>query len=613
MNNFFTYVINLRDQMSGTLRRVGGSIADVSDKVRRLRSDVRNLNAEPLSGLRNSFSNVLKSIPFSQYIFNPFTIAGVTAGRALKIGIDQEMRNASFEVLFKGEENAKKMIDSISAYAAKTPYGKAELSDAVQVMAGFGLQTENILPNLRAIGDIAMGDKSKLSSLTLAFSQMSATGKLMGQDLLQMINAGFNPLEQMAKTTGKSIGTLKEEMSKGLVTSQMVTQAFYDATSAGGLFYGMTDKISNTLGGQLSTLMDNFDAALLKLYDVIQPYLIPAIKALNLLLTDTGAFIDKAIAKIESWWSANKILGTSIIAITAAIIGYRVAMLSLSGIQLIILGIQKALVAYEIVVFAVKNATSLWAAAQWLLNVALNANPIGLIVAGVVALIAVIAFLIVKIDGWGNAWQHTVNGSKLIFKAYVDSVKYYFNTMLNGLMIGLNKIQEGWYRFKETVGIGDSSQNREMLAQIQADTDRRKKEITDGAKSIVETSLQAVEEFKKAGQSFSINDTSLADVANGLKSKLGISTAGVPGMESAGGLAGTGGTGGTGGKGAASGSAVNSIATGGSKTTHITLNLGDLVKTMNVYCSDMKEGGQKIREIIQDELTRALLMVQANV
>lgn len=98
------------------------------------------------------------------------------------------------------------------------------------------------MPNIKALGDIAMGDRNKLNSLTLAFSQMTASGRLMGQDLLQMINAGFNPLSEISRKTGKSIGVLKEEMEKGKISAEMVTQAFYSATQAGGQFHGMTER-----------------------------------------------------------------------------------------------------------------------------------------------------------------------------------------------------------------------------------------------------------------------------------------------------------------------------------------------------------------------------------
>ena len=614
MTNFYTYTIELRDRLSSALKRAGGSVIDTTRRVRDLKKEANSLNNISLTGFSNSFKKMFSDLPFIKLLTNPLVIAGAIGGRALKLGIDQEMQNASFEVLFGGESNAKKMIDNISAYASKSTYGKETLSGAVQTMAGFGIAQERIMPNLRAIGEIAMGNKPKFDSLTLAFSQMSATGQLMGQDLNQMINAGFNPLLQMSKDTGKSIAQLKDDMGKGKISADMVAEAFQNATNEGGMFYGMTEKMSNTLGGSLSTAMSNINDKLLGLYGIMQPYILPVVKGFNLLLTDSGSFIDIVVAKLENWWNANKILGTSIIAITAAFVAYKVALLAMAGAHLVVMAMQKALVAYEIIVFAVKNATSIWAAAQWLLNVALTANPVGLIVAGIIALIAVIAFLIIKIDGWGEAWQHTVNGCKLIFQLFIDGIKFGFNTMINGLMIGLNKIKEGWYKFKNAVGIGDSSENQSMLAEISADTERRKKEIADGAKGLVETGKQAANEFKKAGQSLHFNDTSFSDVVGGMKSKLGIAPAGVAGMDGDGttnaGGAGSG-TGGGKGKGGA-GKTANSIATGGSKTTHITINLGNLVQTMNVTAGNIQDGAEKVRDIVLDELSRALTMAQAN-
>ena len=128
------------------------------------------------------------------------------------------------------------------------------------MMLGFNIQAEDTIKYLKAISDISMGESGKFNSLTLAFSQMSAAGKLMGQDLNQMINAGFNPLQQISEKTGKSIATLKDEMSKGAVSAEMVQQAFIDATSAGGKFYNMSENASKTINGQLSMMQDAREA-----------------------------------------------------------------------------------------------------------------------------------------------------------------------------------------------------------------------------------------------------------------------------------------------------------------------------------------------------------------
>ena len=155
-----------------------------------------------------------------------------------------------------GEDIAGRLIPQIKELAKISPLTMSDMVGAEKMMLGFNIQAEDTIKYLKAISDISMGESSKFNSLTLAFSQMSAAGKLMGQDLNQMINAGFNPLQIISEKTGKSIATLKDEMSKGAVSAEMVQQAFIDATSAGGKFYNMSENASKTINGQLSMMQD---------------------------------------------------------------------------------------------------------------------------------------------------------------------------------------------------------------------------------------------------------------------------------------------------------------------------------------------------------------------
>ena len=77
----------------------------------------------------------------------------------------------------------------------------------------FGLQSEKVVPTLKMLGDIAGADQNKLNGLALVFGQIQSTGRLMGQDLLQLINQGFNPLTEISKQTGMSVADLKKAMA----------------------------------------------------------------------------------------------------------------------------------------------------------------------------------------------------------------------------------------------------------------------------------------------------------------------------------------------------------------------------------------------------------------
>lgn len=195
------------------------------------------------------------------------TIGGVfTAQKAMEfvktmIDVRQEVENLiiSFETLLGSKDKATQFFSELSEYAVNTPLMLNDLAGGAQTMLAFNIEAEKVIPTLKQIGDISMGDRDRFNSLVLAFSQMSATGKLMGQDLLQMINAGFNPLATISEKTGKSIGQLKDEMSAGAISSEMVAQAFADATAEGGKFHGMLDKQSKGLKGEISNLEGAID------------------------------------------------------------------------------------------------------------------------------------------------------------------------------------------------------------------------------------------------------------------------------------------------------------------------------------------------------------------
>jgi phage tail tape measure protein, TP901 family len=163
--------------------------------------------------------------------------------------------------------------------------------------------------------------------------------------------------------------------------------------------------------------------------------------------------------------------------------------------------LKQTVVAQKLMVVWTKAAT----AVQWLWNAALSANPIGIIIVAIGALVAGIIYLANKVSGWGEAWKHTWEAAKLLFQGFSASIETVWLTMVNSLMIGLNKIKEGWYEFKNAVGLGDENENNKMLAQINEDTENRKKAITDSAKVAYEANLAAKEEFTKAGQSLTWN------------------------------------------------------------------------------------------------------------
>lgn len=201
-----------------------------------------------------NIDNAMKNI--GKTIAAAFTAQQLTAFASSVVQVRSQIQSleVSFTTLLGSQTKAKQLFGEIQQYAVKTPMQLDDLAKGAQTLLSFNVAADKVMPTLRALGDISMGDAQKFQSLTLAFAQIQSTGKLMGQDLLQLINAGFNPLSVISEKTGKSIGVLKEEMSKGAISAQMVEDAFMSATSEGGKFFGMLDAQSKTLTGSLSNL-----------------------------------------------------------------------------------------------------------------------------------------------------------------------------------------------------------------------------------------------------------------------------------------------------------------------------------------------------------------------
>lgn len=244
----------------------------------------------------------------------------------------------------------------------------------------------------------------------------------------------------------------------------------------------------------------------------------------------------------------------------------------------------------------VTGATSVWTGVQAAFNAVMALNPVILIVAGVIALVGAIALVVSKTEGWGNAWKHTITGAKLLFVAYVQTVKAQFNLLVNGFMIGINKIQIAWYKFKNVVGLGNKAENNAQISQLNAQVEARKKSITDGYKKAGNTAMQAAGEFKAAYDSVKWKKEKKAQAGNGIASPS------IPGANLGGGQS-------TGGKGSNKMKKSNeAVATGGTKHNYITIKIEELIGLKADNVSGGKDAAKQSGDGVADELLRILAM-----
>lgn len=179
---------------------------------------------------------------------------GAAAGGMMSLAAGAEQTAISMEVFLGSADKAKKLIADLRALDMNSVFGFQQLSESAKLMLNFGVAGEDVFNVLTRLSEVAAGDPMRLEALSRGFGQVTQAGRLMGQENNQLINAGFSPLAEISRTTGEGMASLKKRMEDGGVSVDEVRRAFESATSAGGRFYGLNDRLAASTGGQFSKL-----------------------------------------------------------------------------------------------------------------------------------------------------------------------------------------------------------------------------------------------------------------------------------------------------------------------------------------------------------------------
>ena len=320
-----------------------------------------------------------------------------TAG--VKYNATMETYLANLTTLLGGnQQEAQKLLDTLKEMANTTPYEATDLVKATQKMMAFGISADDSLKYLNMLGDVSMGDANKLDSLTLAFSQIGASGRASMEDINQMIDQGFNPLTVISEKTGESMADLRDRVSEGGVSFEEIAGAFETATSEGGTFYQSMDKASQTTEGKISTLKDGFNTALGSMTESLLPFVTEAVNGLT---------------KVADWFANLDEDGKRAVLIIAGIaLAIGPVATAIGGLITIGTGISKiteAMKKWEVVTKLQAVATKAMTIAQGALNAVMNMNPISLIIIAIVALIAIIVVLWNKCEWFREGVMTVIN------------------------------------------------------------------------------------------------------------------------------------------------------------------------------------------------------------
>ena len=340
-----------------------------------------------------------------------------------------EQLKTSFEVMTGSADKATQIVEELKDIGARTPFEFTGLAETVQLLMNYGLTADDAIDKMEMLGDISQGSSEKMNRIAMAYGQMSSAGKVQLEDVKQMIEAGFNPLREIADSTGESMASLYDRISKGTISVDEITASMERSTSAGGKYFQSMDKQSTTLNGQLSTLQDNFNnfigTALEPINEVLVKKILPNMNEFLGLMTEKISQIN-----LDELINNLQILAGIVSAVGTAFLGWKVG----TTIQTLFQTFQQAQIALSLYslqangasvaqgllngtltiseglvglltgkITLAQIATTLWTKAQTALNAVLSANPIALIVTLIATLVTTIIYLWNTNEGFRNA------------------------------------------------------------------------------------------------------------------------------------------------------------------------------------------------------------------
>jgi tape measure domain-containing protein len=493
---------------------------------------------------------------------------GLVGKSAIGGAAEREQQQISFGVMTGSQATGDKLLNDIIAMGAATPFESGDLIKNAQVMKAFGIDTKDILPTLQMLGDVSGGNAEKLQGLSLAYAQVQSTGRLMGQDLLQMVNQGFNPLQIISQKTGLSMAVLKDKMEKGQISASMVTDAFKVATSKGGMFNGMMEKQSHTMAGRWSTVVDNTKQKLVALGQILSPVINWIIDLTNAIISSTPTMTAIAFA---------------IGAITLAIYG-------------------------------VSWATKGWAIAQGIVNAVMMANPIIFIVTLIIGLIIWVYTIIQANKNWGISLKAIWEITKSVFALMVLPIKQFWEDLsfwftkawytiedwgervwqyMKNLWAGIKAVfTDGWDAAKAAVNQTIHTQAEVKIASLEKEHGAASKGYAD----------EFLNEIKSINSNYNKIDFSIAKGKTAKNANPLMQTAGA----GAGGFAGLGADA----LGKSAKDKADAVNSGGQRS--IVININKQVGAENIHVMSGAEAANNIESLVREAMRRMLLSLNGN-
>lgn len=367
-----------------------------------------------LSSAGKSLQSAGKKITMATTAFAGIAAIGV------KYNATMETYATSFEVMTGSAEKAAEVVDELKDIAASTPFEMPELAETTQLLMNYGFTADDALDKMTMLGDISQGSADKMNRIATAYGQMSSAGKVSLEDVKQMIEAGFNPLQEISESTGESMESLYDRISAGTISVDEITASMQRSTSEGGRYFQSMEKQSLTFSGQMSTLKDNVQGLLgnvtsgifEKLAQDVLPKINEVLTTVNTAFEEGGfqgvldaigemsPALDGVITKIQSFSTFLQNLGISPAAFAGIVAAIGPAITVVGTLVRGIGGISTAISGISTAVSGLGGIKGIFTALT---------GPVGLTVTAIMGLVAAFSYLMATNDGFRESVMTTIS------------------------------------------------------------------------------------------------------------------------------------------------------------------------------------------------------------
>lgn len=367
-----------------------------------------------LSSVGQSLQSAGKKITMATTAFAGIAAIGV------KYNATMETYATSFEVMTGSAEKAANVVDELKDIAASTPFEMPELAETTQLLMNYGFTADDALEKMTMLGDISQGSADKMNRIATAYGQMSSAGKVSLEDVKQMIEAGFNPLQEISESTGESMESLYDRISAGTISVDEITASMQRSTSEGGRYFQSMEKQSLTFSGQISTLKDNVQGLLgnvtsgifEKLAQDVLPKINEVLTTVNTAFEEGGfqgvldaigemsPALDGVITKIQSFSTFLQNLGISPAAFAGIVAAIGPAITVVGTLVRGIGGISTAISGISTAVSGLGGIKGIFTALT---------GPVGLTVTAIMGLVAAFSYLMATNDGFRESVMTTIS------------------------------------------------------------------------------------------------------------------------------------------------------------------------------------------------------------